>query len=1225
MADATNSGNKELAWSFTMDDSQFEASMKKNGIIIKDFDALLKKTTSTIKTMQKSLANTKMPKNTIKATEIVTSESNKNIKIAEQSIDDLKDRAEVLSYVLDNMTIAEKKANAEAAKMVVEYGAVQKAIKDFEEVAAKGGKTIKQISTEQLQKQFRELGINVASFNREQLESIRITRNQEKVLNSNEDSYNRQNAQLTLNRKILKGLNKEQASAANIGGKLRKEIERQDKALKAFDDTMGITTRKVGSYEKAMRKVVSSTKLAGSGSKLSFGNMSSSMGTLAKGAGALAAGFFGAQGIIAGLKMMVNLAGKAVETMGEFSDVMANVQKVTGQTDESFSKMNDTLKKIDTRTALNQLLAIVESGGKFQVPEEDLAQFAENVNTVIVGLESDLEGGASEITLSLAKINSAFTTLKSKNIAEGVKFIGSAINELAQKSTAQAQPILEYTKRMTALTKSLKLAPAEVLALAATFDQAAVSAEVSATATNTLLLHMSKDTVAAAKIAKVAVEDFSEMINTEPIKALNLFAKGLTGTGSNLETISADLKDFGLSGARAASTILALGKNQEAYAKNVKIASDELKSGNSITKEAAGLNKTLQAELDKLSNMWDSAFANPETTREMAEFIKMLRIDLVPVIRDLVPFLFSLSKVIGSTLGFAFKTLGMAIEGVYQWFDLLTGIRLDKLFTDVQNLNTATKNLQWSAKAVRFVFDILADGDPSAEVEKSAEALKKAKKSLDDLAKSKGFKDAEEMKKHMRELSDETKKTAKTLDDASNLFGNVKFPEISVITKDSDIAKMQLEITKLKNAKIEVVKATNELMALPVTTHIKMGILEGESKQDQIDEAIKAGTKAILKYQNEQLELALTEKQQKEINALVQSLKSQEELKKEQYKKDLLLLEEAQQKGLEIEGGYVNAKKAIIDDYNKYASQKAEEFAAKEEEERLKTVNRFATVGQTKLEALTNQYAEELNALRIAEMSKVDIERDYNEVRLLLRQEYAEKASAIEEADKQAELDKLKKDNELLLEATEFGIGQLSDVVSQFAIDGKSTEDVLKGVGKAVLKWALGMITAKLMVAASDSIIEKAALAGSIAAATPASAALTKIWLPSATLASIASFGGAAVAGGAAMTTTLGAMGALFGGSTSTATGGISGAGSMSFGQFTNTGGLNGGAKNASGPTTGDLLGQMQANAYNAETTGITPINVNITSSDPNTEVSISYAKGQNSLVSSGYNVEEID
>ena len=302
--------------------------------------------------------------------------------------------------------------------------------------------------------------------------------------------------------------------------KTTKDGIKQDQAAEGSIDKLRITTRNltnvrnklnlntkegIAEYKKLNTIILRNNTILNSSNK-AIGNNTADVGKYhlaLKGAGKALKGFGQLAGITSGIYLLQSALRSSVTILKEISDSFAGAQKTTGLTYEQIGKLNDQLKKLDTRTAQGALLDIVKAAGRMNVAEKDILKFTETVDKVFVSLGDELSGSAEDIAIQLAKIASQFGLEKEFGIAGGIERIGSVVNFLGNTSKAQAQPILDFTTAVQGLGGALNLPVEKVLALGATFSELGNQVEVDATSITHLLLKLVTNTQELADIAGI--------------------------------------------------------------------------------------------------------------------------------------------------------------------------------------------------------------------------------------------------------------------------------------------------------------------------------------------------------------------------------------------------------------------------------------------------------------------------------------------------------------------------------------------------------------------------------------------------------------------------------------------------------------------------------------------------------------------------------------------------
>lgn len=309
--------------------------------------------------------------------------------------------------------------------------------------------------------------------------------------------------------------------------------------------------------------------------------------------GVITAGFATFSAVIFGVS-------KSINTFAEFDDKVADVMKTTGMLKEEVLGMNESLKSLDTRTAQDELLGLGRIAGKLGIEGSDNVEgFIRAADKVNVALKEDLGGDVEEAINSIGKLVDIFKVDESFTIEESILKVGSAINELGAASTANEGYLVEFTKRAAGIAPAANMSISEILGLAATLDQLGQTAEVSSTTFNNLIPKMFSNTEAFAKLAKMTVEDFSELLNRDANEALIRFLEGVRGNTAGLSEMIGNLGDLGIDGARATSVIAVLANNTETLREQQILANAAFDEGTSLTNEFATKNETAAAQLEK--------------------------------------------------------------------------------------------------------------------------------------------------------------------------------------------------------------------------------------------------------------------------------------------------------------------------------------------------------------------------------------------------------------------------------------------------------------------------------------------------------------------------------------------------------------------------------------------------------------------------------------------------
>jgi len=318
-------------------------------------------------------------------------------------------------------------------------------------------------------------------------------------------------------------------------------------------------------------------------------------------------------GSITGLTMTMR---KAVQDYASMEEEMANVRKYTGLADEGVRELNEDLKEMDTRTSREELNQLAGSAGRLGISaKESILEFVDAADKIKVALGDDLGEDAVD---QIGKLAMAFGEDEKMGLRGAMLATGSAVNELAQNSSAKAGFLVDFTARVAGFGKQIGLTQAQIMGFGAVMDENLLRDEMAATAFGNMLTKMQTDTEKFARIAGQNVEDFTRILNEDANQAILNLADSLRS--QDPQTMMKMLDDMGLDGSRAVGVLSTMADKIDDVRERQKLASDAYKDGSSVLKEFDVMNNTVQAHLDKCKKKFH------EMTVELGE-------QLIPVVK----------------------------------------------------------------------------------------------------------------------------------------------------------------------------------------------------------------------------------------------------------------------------------------------------------------------------------------------------------------------------------------------------------------------------------------------------------------------------------------------------------------------------------------------------------------------------------------------------------------
>ena len=316
----------------------------------------------------------------------------------------------------------------------------------------------------------------------------------------------------------------------------------------------------------------------------------------------------------AGLSMTIR---KCAQAYADMEESMANVRKYTGQTDEEVRRMNEDFKRMDTRTAREQLNELAGSAGRLDITSKDMIEeFVDGADKINVALEDDLGKGAVD---KIGKLAQMFGEDKTKGLRGAMLATGSAINELAQNSSANAGYIVDFTADLSGVGIQAGMTQAQLMGLASALDQNMQEEATSATVFSQLITKMYQEPAKFAKIAGVEVTKFSNLMKTNANEGLMTFLSAMKSRGGFAE-MAPMFEEMQLNGTRAVGVLSAVASHLDQVRTAQDLATQSYASGTSVINEFNVQNNTVQAQLDKAKKRFE------DLTVELGE-------QLIPVTR----------------------------------------------------------------------------------------------------------------------------------------------------------------------------------------------------------------------------------------------------------------------------------------------------------------------------------------------------------------------------------------------------------------------------------------------------------------------------------------------------------------------------------------------------------------------------------------------------------------
>ena len=528
----------------------------------------------------------------------------------------------------------------------IEIQGTQRAISTSEELRraiADIGKELKKATDvetiQKLEKELVDLKARQSEVNKEVRESVKARQAELTATDKASGAYGKLSNELNEARKRYKDLAAAEQGSSEEAQQLIRQITQLDTKLKDIDGSVGQFQRNVGNYSSALQGIGS----------------------------ALTGGLIGG-GFVAFAELAKRGIQELFELNKDIADLQANVRKTTGLTEEQVRSLTESLKALDTRTSIENLLEISTVAGRLGVEgEKGVLEFTKAIDTLTVALGDDFSGGVEEVTDQVGKLSNVLfgATTDGEVLAENLLNLGNGLNVLAASGASSAQGITDFAGRIAALAKPLGVTNAEILGISATLEELGVLAERGGTATGRIFQALTQDsgkfakefgiTAEVIKAAGFQANSFTELVNTDLVGALKLASQQAVTLNKNNVDLSKNLKAVGLTGAGELEVFLKLGSANERLSQNIETANGALQSQDSLLSEAQVKSENLAGAYERLVNDIREFFVSSNVQDFFLSLINGAR-EGIKVIQEFGAQLTPLVKAVGDLAGNFVKT-----------------------------------------------------------------------------------------------------------------------------------------------------------------------------------------------------------------------------------------------------------------------------------------------------------------------------------------------------------------------------------------------------------------------------------------------------------------------------------------------------------------------------------------------------------------------------------------
>lgn len=381
----------------------------------------------------------------------------------------------------------------------------------------------------------------------------------------------------------------------NISGSTALELET---SLKLVNEQLANTHRGTEEYRELTEKAKSLKKeiaAVGAEQDLTKSKWSKFVNIFNTNWGAITQGLAAVTGLSATVRDCTN-------KYAAMNQEMFNVTKYTGQAIGEVEVMNESFKKMDTRTARGELNRLAQDAGRLGITNREMIEeFVDGSDKINVALGDDL---GDDAVAKIGKLAQMFGEDKTKGLRGAMLATGSAVNDLAQSSSANAGYIVDFTADLSGVARQAGMTQAQIMGLASALDQNMQDEATSSTVFSQLITKMFQEPMKFAKLAGVEVSTFTTMLKTDANGALLEFLQAMSNRGG-FDQLAPMFSQMGLEGTRAVGVLSSVASNLDQVREAQATATQSYQDGTSVLNEFNVQNNTVQAGLDKAKKQFD--------------------------------------------------------------------------------------------------------------------------------------------------------------------------------------------------------------------------------------------------------------------------------------------------------------------------------------------------------------------------------------------------------------------------------------------------------------------------------------------------------------------------------------------------------------------------------------------------------------------------------------------
>lgn len=372
-----------------------------------------------------------------------------------------------------------------------------------------------------------------------------------------------------------------------------REYNNQSAALQNLERYVGDVTQELKEFEEQQR-------IASSG-WTKFGDKLDSMGSKLKDIGGKMKDVGKSMSMYVTAPIVGGFAA-ATKASIDYESAFAGVRKTVDASEKEYAALSKGIMDMSKRlpTAATDIAEVAESAGQLGIKKENILDFTQTI----------IDLGEST---NLSREQAATEFARFANIVQmpqdQFENLGSSVVALGNNLATTESEIVSMGMRLAGVGAQVGMSESDIMALAGAMSSVGIEAEAGGTAMsmvmkkiNTAVMDGDVKLDAFAEAAGVSSKKFAKAWKDDPVKAMDMFVKGLGKSGEEGENLAEILGFLGIKGIREQDTMLRLAGAGDLLAESVEISSKAWKENTALSNEAQQRYETMASKLSMVKN-----------------------------------------------------------------------------------------------------------------------------------------------------------------------------------------------------------------------------------------------------------------------------------------------------------------------------------------------------------------------------------------------------------------------------------------------------------------------------------------------------------------------------------------------------------------------------------------------------------------------------------------------